>query len=144
MTKNARVTMFETASRLHSVAIHLLRRVRKSDVESGLSPARASALSVLVFGGPRTIGELATAEQVSAPTMTRLVAGLEKDGHLKRSPDPSDGRAVQVRATAKGRRVLEMGRDRRVEQVIAILDSLKSADLRRVEQAVDVLERALR
>src|SRR5437870_5061511 len=68
------------ADRLHSAAIHLLRRLRRHDAAMGLSAARASALSVIVFGGPVTIGHLARAEQVSAPTITRLVLAMERDG----------------------------------------------------------------
>ena len=65
------------ADRLHSAAIHLLRRVRKQDAATGEGPARLSALSVLVFGGgPMTLGQLAQAEQVRPPTMSRIVSGL--------------------------------------------------------------------
>ena len=70
------------ADRLHSAAIQLLRRLRREDQAMGLTAARASALSVLVFGGrPLTLGALAQAEQVSAPTITRLrrVAVLEAE-----------------------------------------------------------------
>src|SRR5258706_13558070 len=68
---------FETADRLHSAAIHLLRRLRVRDRESGVGPAQLSALSVLVLGGgPRSLGELAEAEQVRPTTMSRLVTGL--------------------------------------------------------------------
>jgi len=143
MNRNARAPR-ETAARLHSVAIHLLRRVRRVDVETGLSPARASALSVLVFGGERSVGELAAAEQVTAPTMTRLVAGLEKDGYVKRSPDATDGRVTRVSATARGRRVLEEGRDRRVAEVLEVLSALTAPEQATVARAVEALERALR
>ena len=102
----------EVADRLHSAAIHLLRRIRKVDEASGLSAARLSALSVLVFGGPTTLGALARAEQVSAPTMSRLVSGLERDGFVVREVDEGDvapSVCVRVRATPKGRRVLVPG-----------------------------------
>src|SRR6202171_724899 len=81
----------ETAGRLHSVAIHLLRRLRVSDLASGIGPAQLSALSVLVFGGPRSLGELAEAEQVRPPTMSRIVAGLVRGGLVKRRKT-EDGR----------------------------------------------------
>src|SRR5262245_65493054 len=90
------------ADRLHAAAIHLLRRLRAQDPAAGLSPARLSALSVVVFAGPVTLGQLAQAEQVSAPTMTRLVAGLEADGLLRREPDAADKRVVWLRATPRG------------------------------------------
>ncbi|HJU65574.1 MAG TPA: MarR family transcriptional regulator, partial [Gemmatimonadaceae bacterium] len=80
------------ADRVHSAAIHLLRRLRKEDTKTGLSAPRLSALSVVVFGGPLTLGALAAAEQVRPPTMTRLVTALEKRGLVTREPDPDDGR----------------------------------------------------
>ena len=83
------------ADRLHSAAIQLLRRLRREDEAMGLTAARASALSVLVFGGrPVTLGALAQAEQVSAPTITRLIVGMERDGLVRREPDAKDGRVV--------------------------------------------------
>src|SRR5436309_3304342 len=95
------------ADAIHSAAIHLLRHARQVDDQAmSLSPARASALSVLVFGGARSLGELATDERVTPATMSRLVAALEKDGFVRRYPDVNDARAVRIEATAKARRVL--------------------------------------
>src|ERR671914_1928025 len=101
------------ADRLHSAAIHLLRRLRRTDTKTGLSGPRLSALSVVVFGGPLTLGELAAAEQVKPPTMTRLVRALEARGLVSREPDERDGRVVRLRATAKGRTLMAEGRARR-------------------------------
>ena len=94
----------ETARRLHSAAIHLLRALRRTDAELGIGPARLSALSVLVFGGSRSLGELAEVEQVKPPTMSRIVAGLEEAGMVSKAVDRRDRRATCIRATAKGRR----------------------------------------
>src|SRR5262245_1351920 len=128
------------ADRLHSAAIHLLRRVRRVDEESGLSAARLSALSVLVFGGPRTIGELARVEQVSAPTMTRLVQALERDGLLVREAHEGDGRAVRLRATAEGTTILQQGRERRVAELAGLLESLPADELRTLGEAAEAIE----
>src|SRR4051795_9796132 len=95
----------QLADQLHSAAIHLLRRLRTEDTASGLSAPRLSALSVIVFGGPLTLGALAAAEQVRPPTMTRLVSALEQAGLVTREPDPKDRRQVLLRATAEGRRL---------------------------------------
>ena len=103
-----RTRAVEVADRLHSAAIHLLRWLRREDEAAGLSPARLSALSVVVFGGPLPIGELARAEQVRPPTMTRLVQALERDGLVAREPDPADGRVTRVRATAEGARIVTL------------------------------------
>jgi DNA-binding MarR family transcriptional regulator len=134
---------YVVADRLHSAAIHLLRRIRKVDEASGLSAARLSALSVLVFGGPTIVGALARAEQVSAPTMSRLVSGLERDGFVVRESDERDARAVRVRATAKGTRVLQRGRERRVAELVDLLEGLSSEDLRTLGSAAEIMEQVL-
>ena len=131
----------DVADRLHSAAIHLLRRVRRVDEESGLTAARLSALSVLVFGGARTLGELARAEQVSAPTMSRLVAALERDGFVVREAHAEDGRAVVVRATDKGERVLWQGRERRVAELVGLLDGLSPEELEVLDAGARLVER---
>lgn len=133
----------ELAFRLHAAAIHLLRRLRQEDAALGVSPARASALSVLAFGGARTLGELAAAEQVTAPTMSRLVAALEAEGVVAREPDPADGRVVRLHATAAGLRLIERGRARRAARLAARLAALAPAELAALERAVALLERLL-
>jgi DNA-binding MarR family transcriptional regulator len=131
------------ADRLHSAAIHLLRRLRTEDEALGISAPRLSALSVLVFSGPMRIGELAQLEQVEPPTMTRLVDGLARAGYVAREPDPDDARAVRVLATDAGVAALTEGRRRRVEAFASLLGSLPSRDLASLSRGVDALERAL-
>ena len=132
------------ANRLHSAAIHLLRRLRRQDEAMGLSQARASALSVVVFGGPVTIGDLAHAEHVSAPTMTRLVIGMERDGLVRRQSDASDGRIVWLKPTTKGTRILHEGRRRRVAALAEQLATLTERDRQTLASASQILERLLR
>jgi DNA-binding MarR family transcriptional regulator len=132
------------ADRFHSAAIHALRYARREDAASGLSAARLSALSVLVFGGPKTLGELAAAEQVRPPTMTRIVHGLEQDGLVRRDSDQRDGRIVRVRATAKGQRVLERARRSRIAALEQRLSSLNARQIALVREAADLVEQALR
>jgi DNA-binding MarR family transcriptional regulator len=129
----------EIADRLHSAAIHLLRRVRRVDLAIGLTPARLSVLSVLVFGGPKTLGELAAAEQVSAPTMTRLVAGLEREGLLRRDPDPRDRRIVRVIATPRAARIMHRGREARVRELAKSLATLTPDDVTLLGRATEIL-----
>ena len=133
----------DAADRFHSAAIHALRHVRREDPFTGVPPAQLSALSVLVFAGPRTPGELAAAEQVRPPTMTRIVQGLEAEGLVRRERDADDGRVHRLHATAKGRRVMQRGRERRVENLAALLDRLSPAEIKRVREAADLVERAL-
>jgi len=134
----------EAADRIHSAAIHLLRRVREVDTKTmGLSPARASALSVLVFGGARSLTELAEAERVTAATMSRLVAGLEREGLVRRNPDVNDARAIRIESTAKARRILERGRASRLDLLERLLSEATAGEIEAVRVAAEAVERAL-
>lgn len=132
------------ADRLHSAALHLLRRLRAEDDALGISPPRLSALSVVVFAGPLPIGDLATAEGVAPPTMTRLVDGLERDGLVRREAHPEDRRGVIVRATPKGVKVLSRGRQRRLRALAAALRRLNASELATVARGAELIERVTR
>jgi DNA-binding MarR family transcriptional regulator len=134
---------FAAADRIHSAAIHLLRRVHRVDEEMGISPARASALSVLVFGGPRSLTELAEAERVTPPTMSKLVAALEREGLVRRRPHETDARAIRLHATPRARRILERGRARRVELLESLLTDATPREVAAVRAAAEVLERVV-
>jgi DNA-binding MarR family transcriptional regulator len=129
------------ADRLHSLAIHLLRRVALADRDSGVTGPRLSVLSVLVLGGgPRTLGNLAQAERVRPPTMTRLIQAMEAEGLVARARSPDDGRATVIRATPAGERVLRDARAARLTTLRALMADLTPAQLDRVERAVAILE----
>ena len=108
-----------------------------------MSAARLSVLSVLMFGGSRTVTELAEAEQVAAPTMTRLLHGLERDGHVRRRRSEEDGRVVRVAVTPKGRRALETGRRNRVHRLEEVTAALSGPDAAAVDAALTAIEAAL-
>ena len=131
----------EIADRLHSAAIHLLRRLRTEDDATGLSAPRLSALSVIVFAGPLRISDLARAEQVRVPTITRLVTDLERDGLVKRTSAPHDARVRLVKSTARGRALLQKGRERRVKTLANGLDALSERDRSVLSRAAALLER---
>ena len=131
------------AEQLHRLAIQLLRGLRVEDARSGIPPARLSALSVLVFGGPSSLGALADAEQVRPPTMSRIVDGLVGDGLATRTVDEQDARVVRIAATAKGKRLLLAGRDRRVARLSAALGALAADDRSALSDAVEPLKRAV-
>jgi DNA-binding MarR family transcriptional regulator len=128
-----------TASDLNSAAIHLLRGLRATDRAAGLTPARLSALSVLVFGGPRTLGRLARAEDVAGPTMTRIVDGLVELGLAERRPHPDGGRMVLVAATAAGERVMRTAQQARVDAIVAALLALPAAERSAIAAAAPAL-----
>jgi DNA-binding MarR family transcriptional regulator len=135
---------FEVADRLHSATIHLLRHARQQDVVARQGPARLSALSVLVFGGPMALGQLAAAEQVKAPTMSRIVAGLKRSGLARIETDAKDARRIRVTATAKGERLLQQARVRRIRLVAKTLTNLSPAELEILRRAAELMERAVR
>ena len=141
--RSRRAKRAELADQLHSAAIHLLRQLRKEDDASGLSAPRLSALSVVVFGGPVTLGQLARAEQVRPPTMTKIVTGLERDGLVRRKPDPNDGRLTKIIATAKGQRILVEGRARRVKSLTDAVDRLNETELARLDRGIQVFRKLI-
>jgi DNA-binding MarR family transcriptional regulator len=134
----------DLADRLHSAAIHLLRRLRREDDASGLPAPQLSALSVIVFGGPLTLGDLARAEQVRPPTISKLIVALEQQGLVEREVDAADRRVVRVRATTRGTKVLQEGRQRRVAALVSSLGALSVRDRALLARALPVLERIAR
>jgi DNA-binding MarR family transcriptional regulator len=131
----------DLADRLHSAAIRLLRRVRVADAETGVSAPKLSALSVLVFGGPTSLSGLARAEQVTAPTMSRLVADLEADGLAAKRADRADKRGVRIEVTAKGRALMQEGRRRRLALLRRRLAGLTAAERAKLGEAADLMLR---
>lgn len=129
---------------LHSLAVHLHRVLRRADSEGGVSPAQLSALWALVHGGHRTARELAEAEQVSAPTMTRLVQGLEAMRLVARAPDPFDRRAVRIIATRRGRALLRAQRARATVELGDRVRALPLAELEALASATELIAELLR
>jgi len=137
----SRLATIDVAERLHSAALHLLRRLRREDDASGLPAPQLSALSVIVFGGPITLGDLATAEQVRPPTISKLIVILEAKGLVERVADARDRRVVRVKATARGTKLLYEGRQRRVAALVASLTALPASDRALLARALPVLEK---
>jgi DNA-binding MarR family transcriptional regulator len=134
----------EVADRLHSAAIHLLRSLRRQDDATGITAPRLSALSVVVFAGPLTLGELAAAEQVRAPTMSRLVSSLEAEGLVVRVGDTQDRRVVRVCATPAGVQTLQAGRERRIASLAKRLHRLGPEEVAILEQAATIVEKVVK
>jgi DNA-binding MarR family transcriptional regulator len=127
---------------LHSAAIHLLRKVRAQDRSAGIGPAQLSALSVLVFGGPRSLKELAGAEQVRPPTMSRIVVGLER-ARLVRRKATDDKRRMLLEATARGVKILQEGRGRRVEMLVRVLREFSRDELDQAANAAEFMRKLI-
>jgi len=144
VARRTRTADVDLADRLHSAAIHLLRRLRREDDASGLPAPQLSALSVVVFGGPITLGKLAEAEQVRPPTITRVVVALEAAELVKRDVDADDRRVARIVATAKGTKLLIEGRRRRVAVLTASIERLPRAERKHLEAALPILEKVIR
>jgi len=130
---------YKAAEAAHSAAIKLLRLVRGEDAKTGVGPAQLSALSVLVFHGPKRLNELAALEQVRPPTMSRIVDGLVKLALAQRQSQASDRRSVEVSATAAGKRILLQGKARRVRALTRRLATLSGRDIKIIREAAKLL-----
>jgi len=131
--------MREAAEAMHAAAIRLLRMVRVEDARAGVPPGQLSALSVLVFKGSASLGELASIEQVKPPTMSRIVQGLVERGLVARAARQGDRRWVRLSATPKGRKLLLAGRDRRVRLLSRRFGAFSPSELATVAEAARLL-----
>ena len=127
------------AARIRLATARLARLLRQQ-AAGGLSPTQQSALATIDAAGPLTLGELAAAEQVAPPTITKVVAKLEDDGLVTRTVDADDRRVVRVAATAEGRRRLEHNRSMRNAWLARQLRTLPPDEVARLTAAVEVLE----
>jgi|HubBroStandDraft_1064217.scaffolds.fasta_scaffold210856_2 DNA-binding MarR family transcriptional regulator len=126
MTSSATTPIAERPEpeRIYLFVQHLGRRLRDIDAQAGLTPARFSALASLRFHGSRNIGELAADERVKAPSMTRLVRDMERDGLLTRASDPADGRGVLIELTPKAATLFDAIRAEKIALVADFLETL--------------------
>lgn len=129
----------EAAEAMHAAAIRLLRMVRVEDARAGVPPAQLSALSVLVFKGPVSLGELAAIEQVKPPTMSRIVQGLVERGLVSRTTRQGDRRWLRLSATSRGRKLLLAGRDRRVRLLTRRFAKFSASELDTIAKAARLL-----
>lgn len=134
---------YDVADSLHSTAIHLLRRLRLEDKRSGIGPARLSALSVLVFGGPCSLKQLAAAEQVTPATMSRVVDGLVRKKLVGRKTSPDDARRMVLTPTSQGRKVMQAGRNRRVRYLESLLSVLSESEIANISKATSAIRKSL-
>jgi DNA-binding MarR family transcriptional regulator len=144
MSTETPINSQDIADQLHSAAIHLLRKLRKEDEGSGLNAPRLSALSVIVFGGPITLGDVATAEQVRPPTMTRIVNALEDQGLVLKKQNASDGRSTLLSATPAGKKLLMEGRNRRVNALAKQIAALNEKQRSKLHDAAEILKDVIR
>jgi DNA-binding MarR family transcriptional regulator len=116
----------EDPERIYLFVQHLGRRLRDIDARAGLTSARFSALASLRFHGSRNIGDLAADERVRAPSMTRLARDMERDGLIRRTADPADGRGVLIEMTPQATALFDAVRAEKVALVADYLAGLSS------------------
>ena len=129
--------------RFHHLSIVMHRGLRLVDEAAGFAGPRASALSVLVFRGPQSLGDLARAEGVKPPTMSRLVKAMQAEGLVESVTAAHDQRQVRIAATARGRRLLLKGRRRRLEALAKLLADATPREKAALATVVELLARAL-
>jgi DNA-binding MarR family transcriptional regulator len=134
-----------TAALLRDAIARLNRRLRQTRPLGELTQSQLSALTSLDLAGALTPRELADAERVQPPTMTRIVSKLEERGLVQRIPHPTDGRQVILSTTESGRSVLAVNRRARdawLGSQIALLGAEEQETLRRAAEIVDRISRA--
>ncbi|MEJ7584869.1 MAG: MarR family transcriptional regulator [Acidimicrobiales bacterium] len=123
------------------LAVTRLHRHLRRQAGGGLTPTQMSALSTIARQGPLTLGELAGAEQVAPPTITKVVAKLGDRGYVTRTVDVDDRRIHRVAMTAAGRRHLEAVRSQRKAWLAERLARISASDRALLMTAVDVMDR---
>ena len=121
----------------------VVRTMRRFGDSATLTPGSASALATLTWSGPMRLSDLAAAERVSAPTMSRIVGGLERSGFVQRMPDPADGRAQLLTPTNQGRTLATGMKSARIERIAEALDRLQPAQRESLLPALTAFDRAL-
>ncbi|CQR60787.1 MarR family winged helix-turn-helix transcriptional regulator [Streptomyces leeuwenhoekii] len=106
-----------------------------------LSFTTLSVLDTLAHGGPKRLTELARTEQISQPGLTQLVTRLERDGLVERRPDPTDGRAVLVHITDRGRKIGQARHEDRGRHLLPVIARLTPAERRAIAAALPALSR---
>ena len=129
----------ELATRFRFALFPLVRQLRHHNVD--LTASQASALATISRRGPLTVGELAKAEHVSSPMITKIAKGLEEDGLVTRTVDPTDKRVTQMAITKEGERRLERSRSRKNAWLARQFDHLSPAELDAISAVIPVLER---
>ena len=129
------------ASALRLAVMRLARRLRGERSDSSLTISQVAALSTLERSGPLTPRELAAAERVQPPSMTRITASLEAAGLVTRTDHPSDGRQVLLAASPEGAAMVREDRRRRDAWLAQRLHDLPPEELEVLRRAAVVLER---
>jgi DNA-binding MarR family transcriptional regulator len=141
-TTDHRIRSSDLASELRLAVMRLSRRLRQHAPE-GITPSQLSALSVIVREQRLTLSQLAEAERVQPPTITRVIDSLEREGLATRVPSDQDRRVAFVEATREGRALVETIRRRRDAYLARRLRTFSADDRALLERAARLLERLI-
>jgi len=131
----------DLATRFRFALFPLMRQLRHHNVD--LTASQASALASISRRGPLTVGELANAEHVSSPMITKIAKGLEEEGLVTRTVDPTDKRVTQMAITKEGERRLERSRSRKNAWLAKQFENLSPEELDAIRAVIPVLERII-
>ena len=129
----------EVASRLRLAVMRLSRRLRQH-APGGITPSQLSALSTVVAEGRITLSQLAVAERVQPPSITRVVDVLVTDGFATRTQSEEDRRVAWVEPTPDGRALVEAVRRQRDAYLAQRLATLTREDVVVLARAAELLE----
>ena len=132
-------TDLRCAINLTVAAVRLTRWLRLSDERPQLTPAQASAMAVIIHSGGVTPSQLAEYEQVSRPTISRVIEELERLGAIARCAHPEDQRSTVLNVTPLGRQIWERGQERRARPLAARIAELSPGEWSRVEEMIDLM-----
>lgn len=129
----------QTAAIVRGV-LSLARRLRVERADGAASPAAISLLATLYRLGPVPAVRLAAEERLQPQSLTRLLAALEEDGLIARTPDPEDRRQRVIALTRRGRNVLAADmRDRGRWLDAAMADTLTAGERAALGKAADAM-----
>jgi DNA-binding MarR family transcriptional regulator len=141
MVRTSRVASAQLAAALRDSITRLNRRLRQARPMGDLTITQLSALTSLELGGALSPRELAEAERVQPPTLTKIVAKLEERGLVQRTPHPTDGRQVILGATEVGRAVVAEHKRARDEWLAKRLAALSPGERETLGRAAEILDR---
>jgi DNA-binding MarR family transcriptional regulator len=142
MATGSRSVPIDTAARLRLAIVRTARRMRQ-EAGQGLSPSQSAALATIDREGPITPSDLAARERVQRPTSARLLARMEEDGLVTRSPVPSDGRSCLISLSDDGRALLDRVRSAKAAFLAQRMRGLDDEERATLERAATILERML-
>ncbi|MCU6479842.1 MarR family winged helix-turn-helix transcriptional regulator [Arthrobacter sp. A2-55] len=127
------------AAELRVAIMRSSRRLRAEAASRDISPGQYSVLAAILHG-PLTVGQLAEREMIQAPSMTRIVNGLESAGYVTRGENPLDKRQVLVQITGDGSAILRKARSRRTQWLAKRVAALSPEERETLREAARILQ----